>query len=127
MTQQGFVKLLGTAAIAALLVTSGAAIARDGQRQRGAQPQRVNQPHTRTTERQRTDNGHTRTDTVTRASDGATATRNAVVTNDKDAGTRTRNVDYTGFDGRQRSVDSTTVSRAARPQQMRRARPRRAI
>jgi hypothetical protein len=106
VTQQG--KFIGIVAIATLLAASGAAIARDGQRQRGANAPRVTQPHTRTTERQRTDTGHTRTDTVTRA-DGATATRNAVVTHDKDAGTRTRNVDYTGFDGKQRSVDSVST------------------
>jgi len=108
VTQQGFVKLFGIAAAVTLLAASGAAIARDGQRQRGAHAPRVTQPHTRTTERQRTDNGHKRTDTVTRA-DGATATRNATVSNDKEAGTRTRNVDYTGFDGRQRSVDSVST------------------
>jgi len=105
VTQQGFVKFFGVAAAVTLLAAGSAAIARDGQRQRGANAPRVTQPHTRTTERQRTENGHTRTDTVTRA-DGATATRSAVVSNDKEAGTRTRNVDYTGFDGKQRSVDS---------------------
>ena len=106
MTQQGFVKLLGACIAATLLAASGHAIARDSQRQHGTHAPRTTQPHTRTTERQRTETGHTRTDTVTRA-DGATATRNAVVTNDKEAGTRTRNVDYTGFDGKSRSVDST--------------------
>jgi hypothetical protein len=111
VTQQGFVKFFGIAAAVTLLAASGAATARDGQRQRGAHAPRVTQPHTRTTERQRTENGHTRTDTVTRA-DGATATRNAVVTNDKEAGTRTRNVDYTGFDGKQRSVDSVSTKTA---------------
>ena len=34
------------------------------------------------------------------------ATREAVVTNDKEAGTRTRNVDYTGPGGNTASVDS---------------------
>jgi len=105
VTQQGFVKLLGACIAATLLAASGHAIARDSQRQHGTHAPRTTQPHTRTTERQRTETGHTRTDTVTRA-DGATATRSAVVTNDKEAGTRTRNVDYTGFDGKERSVDS---------------------
>ena len=106
MTSQEFVKFFGTFVAVSLFAAAGSALARDAQRQRGTHAPHVTQPHTRTTERQRTDTGHTRTDTVTRA-DGATATRNAVVTNDKDAGTRTRNVDYTGFDGKSRSVDST--------------------
>jgi hypothetical protein len=99
------VNFLGTLAIAALLLASEAALARDGQRPRGANAQRATQPHTRTTERQRTENGHTRTDTWTGA-DGKTATRATVVTNDKDAGARTRNVDYTGPNGNTASVDS---------------------
>jgi hypothetical protein len=99
------VKFFGTVAIAAVLVASGAAAARDGQRPRGNHAQRATQPHTRTTERQRTENGHTRTDTWTGAN-GKSATREAVVTNDKDAGTRTRNVDYTGPNGNTASVDS---------------------
>jgi len=106
VTSQEFVKFFGTFVAVSLFAAAGSALARDAQRQRGTHAPHVTQPHTRTTERQRTDTGHTRTDTVTRA-DGATATRNAVVTNDKDAGTRTRNVDYTGFDGKSRSVDST--------------------
>ena len=106
MTSQEFVKFFGTFVAVSLFAAAGSALARDAQRQRGTHAPHVTQPHTRTTERQRTDTGHTRTDTVTRA-DGATATRNAVVTNDKDAGTRTRNVDYMGFDGKSRSVDST--------------------
>lgn len=108
MTQQEIVKFFGSIAAVTLLAVSGSAIARDGQHQRGAQAPRVTQPHTRTTERQRTDTGHTRTDTVTRA-DGASATRNAVVTKDQEAGTRTRNVDYTGFDNKTRSVDSVAT------------------
>ncbi|MEO8064217.1 MAG: hypothetical protein ABI821_15895 [Pseudomonadota bacterium] len=107
MTHRKTVNLFGTAALAMLLV-GGAAIARDGQRPRASQVQRVSQPHNRTTERQRTENGHTRNDTVTRV-DGATATREAVVTHDQGAGTRTRNVDYKGFDGKTRSVDSVAT------------------
>lgn len=99
------VKFFGTLAIAAMLTASGTALARDNQRPRDANAQRVTQPHTRTTERQRTETGHTRTDTWTGAN-GNTATREAVVTNDKDAGTRTRNVDYTGPNGNTTSVDS---------------------
>jgi hypothetical protein len=107
VAHQKTVNFFGTTALAMLLV-AGVGTARDGQRPRASQAQRAAQPHTRTTGRQRTENGHTRTDTVSRA-DGATATRAAVVTNDKDAGTRARNVDYTGFDGQTRSVDRITT------------------
>lgn len=98
-------KNFGTLGLVMLLVASGTAVARDAQRQRGSNPPRATQPHTRTTERQRTENGHTRTDTWSGA-DGRTATRDAVVTHDRDAGTRTRDVDYTGPNGRNASVDS---------------------
>lgn len=99
------VNFFGTLSLCLLIAAGGTALARDGNRPRGAHAPRTTQPHTRTTERQRTETGHTRTDTVTRA-DGATATRHAEVTNDREAGTRTRDVDYTGFDGKQRQVDS---------------------
>ena len=104
MTLAKSVNFFGTLAIATLLVASGSAVARDRQAN-GAGHQRAAQPHTRTTERQRTETGHTRTDTWTSA-DGKSATRNAVVTNDRDAGTRTRNVDYTGPNGGTSSVDN---------------------
>ena len=45
---------------------------------------------------------------MTRA-DGSTASRRAEVVNDADSGTRTRNVDYTGFDGKERSVDRVST------------------
>jgi len=105
VTSAKSVNFFGTLAIATLLATSGSALARDGQRQRAANPPRATQPHTRTTERQRTETGHTRSDTWTNAS-GKSATRDAVVTNDREAGTRTRNVDYTGPNGGTGSVDS---------------------
>jgi hypothetical protein len=93
------VNIFGTVAIAAMLALSGTAIARDGQRQRGANASRAAQPHTRTTERQRTENGHTRSTTVTNE-DGETATRDLTVTRDKEAGTITREANYSTFDGR---------------------------
>jgi hypothetical protein len=105
MTLGKSVKFFGTAGIAALLAMSGTALARDGQRQRGAHTPRAAQPHTRTTERQRTETGHTRTDTWS-GPEGKTATREAVITNDREAGTRTREVDYTGPNGGTASVDS---------------------
>jgi hypothetical protein len=105
MTLGKSIKLFGTASIAALLVVSGSALARDGQRQRGAHAPRATQPHTRTTERQRTESGRTRSDTWT-GPEGKTATREAVVTRDREAGTRTREVDYTGPNGGTASVDS---------------------
>lgn len=97
MTPRKTVKFFGTLGLVMLIC--GTALARDAQRQRGAQP------HTRTTERQRTDNGHRRTDTWTGAN-GRTAKRDARVSNDRAAGTRTREVDYTGPNGGTGSVDS---------------------
>jgi hypothetical protein len=97
------VKFLGTAALAILIAAP--VLARDGKPQRGSNAPRVTQPHTRTTERQRTENGHTRRDTWTRA-DGKTATRDAAVVRDREAGTRAREVDYTGPNGKTGSVDS---------------------
>jgi hypothetical protein len=98
--------MLGVIAAAMMLAASGSALARETKRQRGHNPPRVTQPHTRTTERQRTENGRTRTDTWT-GPEGRTATREAEVTRDRDAGTRTRNVDYTGPNGNTASVDTT--------------------
>jgi hypothetical protein len=102
-TRLGSIVTAATAAVT-LLLSSGVANARDAQRPRGASAPRTTQPHTRTTERQRTENGHTRRDTWT--GPGRTATRDAVVTNDLEAGTRTRNVDYTGPNGNTASVDT---------------------
>jgi cytoskeletal protein RodZ len=124
-----FGTLITSMAIATLLVASGSAFGRDGQRQRAANPPRASQPHTRTTERQRTENGRTRSDTWTTASgktatrdtertrtddgftrsttatnpDGETASRDLTVTRDKDAGTVTRESNYRTFDGREGS------------------------
>ena len=102
MTTRKGVKIFGTLGFVVLLAAANTATARDAQHRRGAQVQRSSQSHTRTTERQRTDNGHTRTDTWTGA-DGRSARRDATVTNDREAGTRTRNVDYTTADGREGS------------------------
>jgi hypothetical protein len=104
--QEGFVtvKIIGTLGLVMLLAAGGSAVAREAQRQRGSHPPRATQPHTRTTERQRTENGHARTDTWTGAN-GRTATREAVVNHDRTAGTRTRDVDYTGPNGGTKSVD----------------------
>jgi hypothetical protein len=63
---------------------------------------------TRTTETQRTDGGFRRNTTVTNGQ-GQTATRSVEVARDRAAGTSTRNVDYTTFDGRSGSIDSTTT------------------
>jgi hypothetical protein len=57
--------------------------------------------------RQKTDDGHTHNSTFT-DSQGRTATREATVVNDKDAGTRTRDVTYTGRGGQQRTVSEVT-------------------
>lgn len=105
MTTRKGVKIFGTLGLVVLLAAANTAAARDAQHRRGTQAQRTSQSHTRTTERQRTDSGHTRTDTWTGA-DGRSARRDATVTNDREAGTRTRNVDYTGPNGQTGSVDS---------------------
>jgi len=54
----------------------------------------------------KTDDGFTRDTTVTNAK-GETATRNVDVSRDREARTSTRSADYTGFDGRSATVDST--------------------
>ncbi len=59
-----------------------------------------------TTVSTKTEDGFSRDTTVTNAK-GETATRNVDVSRDRDAGTSTRSVDYTGFDGKTSSVDST--------------------
>lgn len=56
---------------------------------------------------QRTENGWTSSRTLTNAA-GETASRNTAVTVDKDAGTRTRESEWTTFDGR--NASSTTVT-----------------
>lgn len=61
---------------------------------------------TRTTQTQRTDGGFQRTTTITNGA-GQTATRNVEVVRDRAAGTMTRSVDYTTFDGRSASIDTT--------------------
>jgi len=64
-----------------------------------------------TTVSTKTDDGFSRDTTATNAR-GETATRNVDVSRDKDAGTSTRSVDYTGFDGKTASVDSTRTRTA---------------
>ena len=64
-----------------------------------------------TTVTTKTDDGFSRDTTVTNAR-GETATRNVDVSRDRDAGTSTRSVDRTGFDGRSASVDSTRTRTA---------------
>jgi hypothetical protein len=78
--------------------------------QRPARPSRHQQPRgdwSRHTEGQRTDNGHTSHSTWT-GENGKTATRDAAVVNDREAGTRTRDVTYTGPEGKTRTVNDVT-------------------
>jgi hypothetical protein len=75
------------------------------------EPPRAQRSRTPRTERQRTENGHSQTDTWTGAN-GKSATRYAVVTDNEDAGTRTRNVDCTGPNGKIASVDSVGAKTA---------------
>ena len=56
---------------------------------------------------QRTDTGYTRNSIATNVQ-GQTATRNATVVNDPAAGTRSRDVTATGFNGGTRTVDDDT-------------------
>ena len=63
--------------------------------------------YTQTTQTQRTANGHT-TNTVRTDAQGRTSTRDATVVNDKDAGTRTKDVTFTGKDGETRTADTVT-------------------
>lgn len=84
-------------------------IADRGHRQ--ARPQRPRVPRgdaRRHTEVERTDNGRTSRSTWT-GRDGRTATREATVVNDREAGTRTRDVTYTGPEGRTRTVNDVTT------------------
>jgi len=102
--------LISAATALTLVLSVGVqnAEARDGARAHSAQraapakrPARPNVPRgdrTVHTERQRTENGHSSHSVVT-GSNGQTATRDATVVNDRDAGTRTRDVTYTGPNG----------------------------
>jgi hypothetical protein len=89
--------------------------AREGARGQAQRPaatakQRPHAPrgdYTRHTERQRTENGHT--SRTTRTDDaGRTASRDATVVRDREAGTRTRDVVYTGPEGRTATVRDVT-------------------
>lgn len=62
---------------------------------------------TRHTEQVATENGFTRNTVMTRAN-GDTATRNTTLTRDKDAGTRTREISGTHFNGTNYSGQSVT-------------------
>lgn len=78
--------------------------------QRAARPNRPPQPRgdwSRHTETRRTDHGHTSHTTWT-GENGKTATRDAAVVNDREAGTRTRDVTYTGPEGKTRTVNDVT-------------------
>src|ERR1700752_1594207 len=92
--------LLGAASLLSVAVALGSASAE-------ARPgDRAERPHDRGdwsshSERQRTDNGHA-THTSWTGSNGKTATRDATVVNDKETQSRTRDVSYTGPNGKQR-------------------------
>ncbi|MFO1426632.1 MAG: hypothetical protein U1F11_06585 [Steroidobacteraceae bacterium] len=108
--------LAATGALLALLAaTSDLAAARErpaGAGARGAAAaqaaaaRRMHADRTRVTQTQRTDNGFTRSTTVTNGK-GETATRDVAVTHERGSGLTTRSVDYTTFDGRSGSVDTT--------------------
>ena len=98
-------------AAAAQVRDSGAGAVRVAERgQRGVRPQRSRSPRgewSRHTEVQRTETGHTSRSTRT-GENGKTATRDANVVNDREAGTRTRDVTYTGSEGKTRTVNDVT-------------------
>ncbi len=112
--------LISAATALTLVLSVGVqnAEARDGARahsaQRGAPAKRTERPNvprgdrTVHTERQRTENGHSSHSVVT-GSNGQTATRDATVINDRDAGTRTRDVTYTGPNGGTRTVNDVAT------------------
>lgn len=113
-------RLATAGALAMILVAMGSAAeareraagARAGAAAGALQPRRAAAGNwTRTTETQRTATGYTRNSTVTNGK-GETATRDVSVNRDRQAGTSTRSVDYTGFDGRSTSVDSTRTRTA---------------
>lgn len=95
-------KLTAATALAALLAANAMADGRRG----GAQAQRPD--GSQHTETQRTENGHTRNSTWT-GEDGRKATRDANVVNDRAAGTRTRDITYTGPEGKTRTVNDVTT------------------
>jgi hypothetical protein len=98
--------------LAATTATAPAEAADRGQRagnrsaQTHAQKQRPTGNYTRHTEVQRTENGHTRTDAWT--GERGTTTRQAEVVNDRANQTRTRNVQWTGPQGQQRTRTDVT-------------------
>jgi hypothetical protein len=100
--------LLTAASALGLLLVLGSATAQT--RTSGERPHRAHVPQgswSSHSERQRTENGH-ETHTTWNGQNGKTATRDAKVVNDKAAGSRTRDVSYTGPNGKQNSVHDVT-------------------
>jgi len=95
--------VLGVLACAAPLV-----VAAETHATHAKHPVHVGYSYTQTSTTARTADGHTRT-TVRTDAQGRTSTREAQVTNDPAAGTRDRDVTYTGPNGAVRTVSNTTT------------------
>jgi len=86
-------------AVASVLAQFGVGAAEAGNKGQRQASQRPGGSYSHQTQVQGTASGHTRSDTWTNA-DGRTASRNATVVNDKEAGTRTRDVQRQGPEGK---------------------------
>ena len=95
----GIVTIALAAAPAHAAARGGHAAARSGAHPRG--------DYTHQTERAKTDDGHKREDTWTNG-EGKTATRDAKVVNDRENGTRTRDVDWQGPNGKTATREDVT-------------------
>lgn len=101
------ISLAATLAVgSALLLANVDAMARD--RAAGANRTHARGDFTRHTERQRTENGRTRSDTWTNGK-GKQVSRDATVVNDREAGTRTRDVLWTGPNGQTATRQDVTT------------------
>ena len=103
--------LLTAAGLLSLVLSLGSVIAEPRPVDHAQRPHAPRGDWSSHTERQRTENGHTAQTTWT-GSNGKTATRDATVVNDKEAKTRTRDVSYTGPNGKQSSVHDVTQKTA---------------
>jgi hypothetical protein len=105
MSANGVNKLVLTIAASVAAFGATAAVSVDAADQGAQRPARIERTHA--TERARTENGHTRRDEWTNVR-GDTVTRDARIVNDSASRSRTRDVVWTGPDGRQATrVDVT--------------------
>jgi hypothetical protein len=105
MSANGVNKLVLTIAASVAAFGATAAMSVDAADQGAQRPARTERTHA--TERARTENGHTRRDEWTNAR-GDTVTRDARVVDDPASRSRTRDVVWTGPDGRQATREDVT-------------------